>query len=89
MGRLFYYGSVCAALPVLRAMRNVPAAKFRLPLGRMFSVLAVATSLLLFPRLDRSSTAVLAVIALCVALNSLWPTGREAPRERAQSVPTK
>src|SRR5581483_793372 len=44
MSRLIYYGSVCAALPVLRRKRHVPPAQFRLPMGEVFSVLAVVAA---------------------------------------------
>ena len=76
MARLFYYGSVCAALPVLRRMKGVPDAQFRLPWGEAFAVLAVGVSLLLFPHLDRASTVVLSVVAVCVVLNVLWAERR-------------
>src|SRR6266568_1760418 len=72
MARLFYYGSVCAALPVLRRKREVPDAQFRLPMGGLFSALAVGVSLLLFPRLDRTTAVVLGILALCIIANSLW-----------------
>ena len=87
MARLFYYGSVCAALPVLRGKNTVAEPQFRLPMGSVFSALAVATSLLLFPRLDRTSAAVLAVIAVGVALNSLWAAAREGSRDGVPSMP--
>jgi len=72
MARLFYYGSVCAALPILRRKRGVPEANFRLPFGNVITALAVGTSLLLFPKLDRASSIVVSVVALCVILNILW-----------------
>ena len=89
MARLFYYGSVAAALPVLRRNRQVPEAKFHLPLGEFFSVLAVATSLLLFPRLDRTSAAVLTIVGLCVVVNSWWAAGRQAPKRQASGISTQ
>src|SRR5215470_17449372 len=51
--RLFYYGSVCAALPVLRRRPGVPDAQFRLPLGGVFAASAIGVSLFLLPKLDR------------------------------------
>lgn len=72
MSRLIYYGSVCVALPVLRHKAGVPPAQFRLPMGELFAVLAVGTSLLLFPRLDRAGLLVLAVLAAGVIVNIVW-----------------
>jgi basic amino acid/polyamine antiporter, APA family len=72
MARLIYYASVCAALPVLRRKAGVPEAKFLLPLGNIFVVLAIAVSLLLFPKLDRRGLLVLGVLAVCIVANSLW-----------------
>jgi amino acid transporter len=72
MSRLIYYGSVCAALPVLRRKKDVPKAEFRLPMGNIFVVLAIGVSLLLFPHLDRPGVIVLGVLALCVVVNTLW-----------------
>jgi amino acid transporter len=72
MARLFYYGSVCAALPVLRRKRSVPPAQFHLPMGGLFAALSVGLSLLLFPHLDRASAVVLGILALCVIANSWW-----------------
>ena len=72
MSRLIYYGSVCAALPVLRHKRDVPDARFHLPMGNLIAVLAVGISLLLFPKLDKAGLAVLGVVALLIAVNSLW-----------------
>jgi basic amino acid/polyamine antiporter, APA family len=72
MSRLIYYGSVCVALPVLRHKAGVPPAQFRLPMGELFAVLAVGTSLLLFPRLDRAGLLVLAVLAVGVIVNNIW-----------------
>ena len=80
MARLFYYGSVCAALPVLRRKQQVPEAQFRLPAGNIVAALAVITSLFLFPRLDRTSTAVLVVLVFCVIANSWW-VAKNATRE--------
>jgi len=80
MARLFYYGSVCAALPVLRRTRQVPEAQFRLPAGNIVAALAIVTSLFLFPRLDRTSTAVLGVLIVCVIANSWW-AAKNAARE--------
>jgi APA family basic amino acid/polyamine antiporter len=84
MARLFYYGSVCAALPVLRRKREVPEAQFRLPMGGLFAVLAVGVSLLLFPRLDRTTGMVLGILALCIIANSVWAARRAAFKTAAK-----
>ena len=89
MSRLIYYGSVCAALPVLRRRQNVPSAEFRLPMGDVFSVLAVGVSLLLFPKLDRPALLVMAVLTGCIIANSLWATRREQISERESPAALK
>ncbi len=80
MSRLFYYGSVCAALPVLRRSREAPEPQFRLPAGNIVAGLAIAVSLLLFPHLDRASGIMLAVLVFCVIANSWWAR-RQVSRE--------
>jgi amino acid transporter len=86
MSRLIYYGSVCAALPVLRRKRNVPAPEFRLPMGNLIAVLAVGVSLLLFPKLDKAGTIVLGVVAVCIAANSFWASRRQHVTDRAEAA---
>jgi amino acid transporter len=76
MARLIYYASVCAALPVLRRKKDVPEAQFHLPLGNLFALLAVAVSLLLFPKLDSRGLLVMGVLALCIIVNSVWAARR-------------
>src|SRR3954469_21906808 len=76
MARLIYYASVCAALPVLRRKKEVPEAQFRLPLGNVFALLAVAVSFLLFPKLDSRGLLVMGVLAVCIILNSVWAARR-------------
>jgi len=77
MSRLIYYGSVCAALPVLRHKRDVPEARFHLPMGNVIAVLAVGVSLLLFPKLDKAGATVLGIVAVLVVGNSMWAAWRE------------
>jgi amino acid transporter len=84
MSRLIYYGSVCAALPVLRRKKNVPAPEFHLPLGNLIAVLAVGVSLLLFPKLDKAGAIVLGVVAVLVAANSFWASRREHSRKQVE-----
>ncbi|MGH9515457.1 MAG: APC family permease [Terriglobales bacterium] len=76
MARLFYYASVCAALPVLRRRAGVPEAQFHLPLGNVFALLAIAVSLLLFPKLDGRGLLVMGVLAVCIIANSIWAARR-------------
>lgn len=89
MSRLIYYGSVCAALPVLRHRKNVPGAEFHLPMGNVFAVLAVGVSLLLFPRLDRPGAIVLGVLALCVIANTRWAARQTRLSGQAETALTK
>jgi amino acid transporter len=86
MSRLIYYASVCAALPVLRRKTGVPAAQFHLPLGNVFALLAVAVSLLLFPKLDRRGLLVMGVLALCIIANSIWAARRAHADSMVQTV---
>lgn len=72
IARLGYYGSVCAALPVLRRKPGAPPAEFRLPLGDLIACVAVVISLLLVPRLDPPAIAVMAVLGVLIAVNSWW-----------------
>ena len=90
MSRLIYYGSVCAALPVLRRKKDVPDAKFRLPMGNLFALAAVIVSLLLFPKLDSLSLVVMGVLALCIIVNSVWAARRGRPEStRLQTAGTE
>jgi len=70
MARLIYFSSVAVALPVLRRKHEAAEARFHLPMGWFFAGLAAATSLLLFPKLDRASLAVLGILGLCVIANT-------------------
>lgn len=78
VSRLIYYGSVCAALPVLRRKPGVPSEHFHLRGGDWLALVAIAISLLLFPRLDRSGLVVTAVLAIMIAANTLW-AARQGP----------
>ena len=83
MARLIYYASVCAALPVLRRKKEVPGAQFRLPLGNVFALLAIAVSLLLFPKLDVRGLLVMGVLAICIIANSIWAARRHSDSTEA------
>jgi amino acid transporter len=86
VARLIYYVSVCAALPVLRHRKDAPAAIFRLPAGSVFAMLAVAVSLLLFPKLDKAGMAAIVTVLLCVLANSLWAARRDHTRSAGESA---
>jgi hypothetical protein len=60
----------------LRRKKEVPEAQFRLPLGNVFTLLAVAVSFLLFPKLDSRGLLVMGVLALCIVVNSVWAARR-------------
>ncbi len=66
VGRLSYYGLVCAALPVLRR-KNPAAAAFRLPGGTFFAGLGVLLCLGLLIRTDLSKSLIL-IATLAVGL---------------------
>jgi basic amino acid/polyamine antiporter, APA family len=88
--RLVYYASVCAALPVLRHKPAVPPEKFHLPLGNAFAVLAIAVSLLLFPRLDWRGILAIIILGTGIAANSIWARRRAQPTPvNAQSAGTQ
>ncbi len=90
ISRLIYYAAVCAALPVLRRKKDVTAAEFRLPMGNLFAILAVAVSLLLFPKLDARSLVALGVLTLGIVANSIWAARHaQAESTEAQTVGTK
>ena len=66
VSRLFYYGAVCVALPVLRH-KQPRAAWFRLPAGPMFAGLGVAICLVLLTGVDFSKSVILlATIAIAL-----------------------
>ena len=71
VARLFVYGSVAAALPVLR--RKHPFADaFRLPCGIFISALALAFCAVLVTRMHRGEFLVIVVTASLAFLNWLW-----------------
>ena len=69
-GRLFYYGLVCAALPVLRK-KHPAAALFRLPGGIFFAVLGVLICLGLLSRIDFSKSLILSAVVAVGLVNWL------------------
>jgi basic amino acid/polyamine antiporter, APA family len=75
--RLFYYGVVCAALPVLR--RKQPnAALLKIPGGTILGILGVLICLGLLTRIDYSKSAFILVAVIVAFLNWLAVRNRAA-----------
>ena len=71
VARLFYYGLVCAALPVLR--RKQPgAAMFLLPGGPVLALLGVGICLVLITQVDLSGSIILVAVVAIAFANWLW-----------------
>jgi basic amino acid/polyamine antiporter, APA family len=68
VARLFYYGGVCVAVPVLRR-RQPGRAGFRVPGGMLLPVLGVAICAVLMTRVDFSKSLVLLVTIALALLN--------------------
>lgn len=76
VARLFYYGAVCAAVPVLR--RKQPgAAWLRIPAGSAFAVLGVLICLVLLTAVDFRKSLILIVTVGVALLN--WAAVRKSP----------
>jgi basic amino acid/polyamine antiporter, APA family len=75
VARLFYYGAVCAAVPVLRR-RQPQAASFRLPLGPLLPALGVLVCLTLLTRVDFSKSLIVLAVILTATVNWLLVRGR-------------
>jgi amino acid transporter len=71
VARLFYYGLVCAALPVLRR-RQPGAAMFRLPGGNYLALAGVLICLVLITQVDLSGSIILMAMLVIAFLNWLW-----------------
>jgi len=71
ISRLFMYGAVVAALPVLR--RKFPkGSKFRLPAGLFFAVLGLAFVAVLLAQVGRTELIVMSITFAIALLNWLW-----------------
>ena len=70
VARLFYYGAVCAAVPVLRR-KQPEAAWFRLPAGTVFACLGVMICLALLTGVDFSKTIILLATIVIALINWL------------------
>jgi basic amino acid/polyamine antiporter, APA family len=68
VARLFYYGAVCAAVPVLRR-KQPQAAGWRLPGGPVLPVLGVLICAALLTRVDFSKSLILVATIAVAALN--------------------
>jgi basic amino acid/polyamine antiporter, APA family len=75
VARLFYYGAVCAAVPVLRR-KQPQAAAFRLPGGPVLPALGVLICLVLLTRVDFSKSLILLATILAAGANWLAVRGR-------------
>jgi amino acid transporter len=82
VARLFYYGLVCAALPVLRR-KQPDAAGFRLPGGVVFAVLGVMVCLVLGTRVDHVGSYILGGVVCVGFLN--WLVVRKNSSTRVPS----
>lgn len=77
VSRLFTYGLVCAALPVLRARERatpgaLPPATLRLPAGSVLAAAGLAFSLVLASRMNLRELVVMSAVLGLGALNWLW-----------------
>jgi basic amino acid/polyamine antiporter, APA family len=79
VARLFYYGVVCASLPVLRR-RNPHAAQFRLPAGTILASVGIAVCLILITQVDLSKSLILLVTAVIALANWFVVRRRNAPQ---------
>jgi APA family basic amino acid/polyamine antiporter len=76
ISRLFMYGAVVAALPVLR--RKFPkGSKFRLPAGLFFTVLGLAFVAVLLAQMGRTELIVMSITFVIALLNWLWARGHK------------
>jgi amino acid transporter len=71
MSRLFIYGSVAVALPVLRKQQP-QADRFRLPAGNVFAVVALMFTGTLIARIHLSDLIVLVITFVLGLVNWLW-----------------
>ena len=79
VARLFYYGAICAAVPVLRR-RQPQAAAYRVPGGLLLPALGVAGCALLFSSVDFGKSLILVATVVLALLNWVAVRGR-AERE--------
>ena len=75
VSRLFTYGAVALALPVMRRKRP-EADAFRLPAGLLFTVLGMGFTGVLVTRMSRSEFIVVGITFLLALLNWVWARQR-------------
>ncbi len=80
VARLFIYGSVAAALPVLRK-KQPEADGFRLPYGITIAVLAMLFTGVMVTRMHRGELIVISTTAALAFLNWLWARKKADPLE--------
>jgi basic amino acid/polyamine antiporter, APA family len=84
--RLFYYGVICAALPVLRRKQKTPAV-FHLPGGTLFSLLGVLICAALLTGIEYHKSLVLVAAVAVAFLNWLLVRNR-AGRDESDVIAT-
>ena len=82
VARLFVYGSVAAALPVLRK-KHPQAEGFRVPGGILFAALALLFAGVLVTRMQQGEFIVIAITASLAFINWLWATNRAHSNDEA------
>jgi amino acid transporter len=82
VARLFVYGSVAAALPVLRK-KHPQADGFRMPAGIIFAALALVFTGVLVTRMHRGEFIVIMLTAGLAFINWLWARKRTHSHEAA------
>jgi amino acid transporter len=70
VARLFYYGAVCAAVPVLRS--RSPAAPFRIPAGILLPLLGLLICVTLLTRVDFGKSSIVLLTVAIALVNWLW-----------------
>lgn len=75
ISRLFMYGAVVAALPVLRR-KHPEGSRFRLPAGMFFVVLGLAFVAVLLAQMRRTELIVMSLTFTVALLNWLWARSR-------------
>jgi APA family basic amino acid/polyamine antiporter len=86
VARLFYYGGVCAAVPVLRR-RQPGVALVRLPGGPVLPALGVLICALLFAGVDFSQSLILLATVVIAAVNWLLVRRRASVRGTPRAAP--
>jgi len=75
ISRLFMYGAIVAALPVLRR-KHSEGGRLRLPAGMFFTVLGLGFVAVLLAQMHRTEFIVMSITFAVALLNWLWARGR-------------